>query len=106
MKGIIYLVEAEATVEQARRLHMCEDISKWLPGDFYNCQEAISHNIEQIGRREFESYKEVAKFFRSLRSTRYQDGKRWVATLKVFEMEDDDGELLNIELAPFKEEEL
>lgn len=105
MKGIIYIVEAEVTKEQARRLHMCEDIRKWLPGDFYNCQEAINHNIEQIGRREFESYKEVAEFCKNRRSKRYQDGNRWVAILKVFEMQDDDGELLNIELAPFEEDE-
>lgn len=106
MKGIIYTVRAEATVEQARRLHMCEDISKWLPGDFYVCQERITHNIEQEVLREFDTYKETAKFFGSLRSTRYQDGNRWEAALEVLEVLDDDGELLYIETAPFKEDEL
>lgn len=105
MRSALYIVEAEATKEQARRLHMNQDISKWEPDDFYDCQEAISHNIEQIARREFDTYEEVAKFFESLRSTRYQDGSRWVATLKVLEKLDDDGEFLDIEFAPFEEDE-
>lgn len=104
MRSVIYTVRAEATKEEARRLHMDTDISKWEPDDFCDCQERISGNLEQEAPREFDTYEEGAKAFESLRSTRYQDGSRWVATIEVLEQLDDDDEFLGIEFAPFEED--
>lgn len=111
MKSIIYTVEVEASKSEGIRNSFIRDLKdenleNWYPGDFYSYQEVVHGVVDQLDLMEFDSYTEGAKVFDSLRSTRHRNGSRWEVTLKVIEKLDDDGEFMEIDFAPFKEEEL